>query len=145
MFTNILAPVDGSQHSIRAALTAVDIAEKYKARVTLLHVINVNQFTGLGSLQAPPPITEAVVDNLQEASNTIIDDTLKALPPTQVEIDQLTVWGTPEKAIISEIASKGYDLVVKGSRGLGTISSLFLGSVSERVLRQSTCPVLIVK
>ena len=54
MFTNILAPVDGSQHSIRAALTAVDIAEKYKARVTLLHVINVNQFTGLGSLQAPP-------------------------------------------------------------------------------------------
>ena len=84
------------------------------------------------------------MDNLQEASNTIIDDTLKALPPTQVEIDQLTVWGTPEKAI-SEIASKGYDLVVMGSRGLGTISSLFLGSVSERVLRQSTCPVLIVK
>ena len=86
MFTNILAPVDGSQHSIRAALTAVDIAEKYKARVTL-HVINVNQFTGLGSLQAPPN-HRGGGGQPAEASNTIIDDTLKALPPTQVEIDR---------------------------------------------------------
>lgn len=145
MFTKILAPVDGSQHSIRAAIKAVDIAEKYNAKVTLLHVININQLTALESITAPPPITEAVVDNLKKAGDTITNDTIKALPPTQVDIDTLTVWGTPERAIISEIASKGYDLVVMGSRGLGTISGLLLGSVSDRVVRQAPCPVLIVK
>jgi len=145
MFTKILAPVDGSQHSIKAAVKAVNIAEKYNAKVTLLHVININQLTGLGSLQTPPMITEAAVDNLKKAGDTIIHDTIKALPPTQVDIDKLTVWGTPESVIINEIASKGYDLVVMGSRGLGTIGGLLLGSVSDRVVRQAACPVLIVK
>ncbi|HCF50881.1 MAG TPA: universal stress protein, partial [Syntrophomonas sp.] len=84
-------------------------------------------------------------NNLKEAGQTIIDDTVKQLPPSKVEINTTTVWGTPERIIINEITARGYDLVVMGSRGLGTFSGLLLGSVSDRVLRQASCPVLIVK
>lgn len=145
MFKKILVPVDGSKHSIMAAVRAVDIAEKYHGSVTLLHVINISQLTGLGSMQDPPLISEAIVNNLKEAGQTIIDDTVKQLPPSKVEISTATVWGTPERVIINEITARGYDLVVMGSRGLGTFSGLLLGSVSDRVLRQASCPVLIVK
>lgn len=145
MFKNILVPIDGSKHSIMAAARAVDIAEKYQAAVTLLHVININQLTGLGVMQGPPLITEGMAENLQDAGNTIIEDTLRSLPPHSVKVDTELVWGTPERVIISQVASRAHDLVVIGSRGLSSFGGLLLGSVSDRVVHQAPCPVLVVK
>ncbi len=55
----------------------------------------------------------------------------------------LVLPGVPELAICRE-AARGYDLIVMGKRGLGAISSLFLGSVAQRVLARSPVPVLVV-
>lgn len=145
MFKNILVPVDGSKHSLMAAAQAVDIAEKYQASVTLLHVINISQLTGLGTMQGPPLITEGMAENLNDAGKTIIDDTLQSLPTHSVEIHTELVWGMPERAIISQVTSQSHDLIVIGSRGLSTFGGLLLGSVSDRVVHQAPCPVLVVK
>lgn len=145
MFKNILVPIDGSRHSIMAAAQAVDIAEKYQATVTLLHVININQLTGLGTMEGPPLITEGMAENLNDAGKTIIEDTLQSLPPHSIKVHTELVWGTPERAIISQVTSKSHDLIVIGSRGLSAFSGLLLGSVSDRVVHQAPCPVLVVK
>lgn len=55
----------------------------------------------------------------------------------------LVLTGLPELAICRE-ARRGYDLVAMGSRGRGAVSSLFLGSVAQRVLARSPIPVLVV-
>jgi len=55
----------------------------------------------------------------------------------------LVLSGVPELAICRE-ARKGYALIVMGQRGLGAVSSLFLGSVAQRVLARSPIPVLVV-
>lgn len=145
MYSNILVPVDGSKCSILAAVRAVDIAEKYNGTVTLLHVINPGQLAGLGPLQAPPLITEAMVAGLNEAGKAIIEETLRKLAPTHVEIKTEVIWGSPDRVIIAQITAKPFDLVVMGNHGLGAISGLFLGSVSDRVVHRAPCPVLIVK
>ena len=145
MYNNILVPVDGSQYSIRAAVRAVDIAEKYQGKLTLLHVINPSQLTGLGPSQDPPPITEQMVSSLNAAGHAMIKEALDAVGDTTVEIAAEVLWGAPERVILTHVAEKKFDLIVMGSRGLGAISGLFLGSVSDRVLHRSPCPVLIVK
>jgi nucleotide-binding universal stress UspA family protein len=145
MFRKILVPIDGSKHSMMAAAHAVDIAEKYHAAVTLLHVINISQLTGLDIMQGPPLITEGMSDKLNEAGQAIIAETLKSLPPHGVTINTELVWGSPEAVIISRVKSEPYDLVVIGSRGLSALSGLLLGSVSSRVVHRAPCPVMLVK
>lgn len=145
MYSNILVPIDGSKCSIQAAVRAVDIAEKYNGTVTLLHVINPSQLTGLGPMQDPPLITEHMVASLNEAGYAIINKTIGEIGATPVEITTEVVWGSPDRVILAQVAEKPFDLVVMGSRGLGAISGLFLGSVSDRVVHRAPCPVLIVK
>lgn len=145
MYNNILVPIDGSKYSIRAAVRAVDIAEKYHGSVTLLHVINPNQLAGVGSMQNPPLITETMVKSLNDAGDAIIAETIHEIGPTSVEIATVVLWGPPDRVILNQIAEKPFDLVVMGSRGLGAISGIFLGSVSDRVVHRAPCPILIVK
>lgn len=145
MYNHILVPVDGSKYSVRAAVRAADIAEKYQGAVTLLHVINPSQLTGLGPMQDPPLITENMVSGLNEAGWAIINEALHAIGDTSVEIATEVVWGSPDRVILAKVAEKPFDLIVMGSRGLGAISGLLLGSVSDGVVRRATCPVLIVK
>ncbi len=145
MFKKILVPIDGSKHSMMAAVQAVDIAEKYRSSVTLLHVINISQLTGLDTMQGPPLVTEGMAARLNDVGQSIIADTLKQIPPHSVTVDTELVWGTPERAIISQLNSGTYDLVVIGSRGLSTLGGILLGSVSSRVVQQAPCPVLVVK
>ena len=60
-------------------------------------------------------------------------------------VTRATPTGTPAGEIVSVARELDADLVVVGARGLGGIERLLLGSVSERVLRDARCPVLIVK
>jgi len=55
------------------------------------------------------------------------------------------VEGRPSNKIVETAKEGNCDIIVMGSRGLGTIKEFFLGSVSDRVADEATCPVLIVK
>jgi nucleotide-binding universal stress UspA family protein len=64
---------------------------------------------------------------------------------TPVCIETELAWGHPADVIVEKARQGGYHLIVMGSRGLGAISSLLLGSVSDRVVKLAPCPVLIVR
>ncbi len=145
MFKHILVPVDGSKFSTNAARKAVVIAQKHSSKITILHVINHSQLYSMGPPQSLPMITDAMMDGLKTGAEMILADTLKAVSPTTVEIKTELEWGIPSQVIIAKARDGICDLIVMGSRGLGAVSGLLLGSVSDRVAKLAPCPVLLVK
>jgi nucleotide-binding universal stress UspA family protein len=126
---------------------AIDVAEKYKAHVTLLSVLEKPSPTLItqGELFTPNN-TKKFVEDLEKYHKKILSDaTKKVEEKSTVTLSSMLVEGRPADKII-EVAQKGkYDLIVIGSRGLGGIKEFFLGSVSDRVADEASCPVLIIK
>ncbi|MFI5287643.1 MAG: universal stress protein [Candidatus Dormibacteria bacterium] len=144
MFTKILVGFDQSTHA-RAALTeAVDIARTQNATLTILTAYSSYlAWPGVGLGGLSQSIYDEVVAAARAAGKAVLDDAVKRLPADMRAATQL-VDSPAAEAILDECTAGGYDLVALGSRGLGDIGSLFLGSVSHRVLHSSRIPVLIV-
>jgi nucleotide-binding universal stress UspA family protein len=143
MFQNVLVPVDGSVDAEHARLQAVDLARAENARLTL--------FT---AVQPPPPTLYAsassavLLTDLAEAARIEAEKILRAAAertPEDVLSGSVLSSEPPRPAIIQQIESGRHDLVVMGSRGLGELGSMLLGSVSHYVLHHSPVPVLIMR
>jgi nucleotide-binding universal stress UspA family protein len=139
MFKNILVLVDGSDHSLNAARVASSMADRYSSKLSLLHVI------GKSFSKTTMPDLEEEIAGLRADGAEIVNNALMAINKTSEEVDAILSWGNPLDIILEEVKDKGYDLIVMGSRGLGTLRGLLMGSVSERVSKSVKCPVLIVK
>jgi nucleotide-binding universal stress UspA family protein len=144
MFTKILVGFDQSTHA-RAALTeAVDIARTQNATLTILTACSSYlAWPGVGLGGLSQAIYDEVVAASHAAGQAVLDDAVKRLPDNITAATRL-VDSPAAEAILNECKAGGYDLVALGSRGLGDVGSLFLGSVSHRVLHSSRIPVLIV-
>lgn len=146
MFTNILVAVDGSKHAERALQEAVDLAELSNASLTAVAAVpDIAPWVYVGGYGGmTPPVS---LDNLHEQSGReherMLDDVVGRIGG-DVEIKKVVVQGSPAQAILAQAKEGGNDLIVMGSRGLGELSSLLLGSVSHHVLQASPIPVLVV-
>jgi len=69
---------------------------------------------------------------------------VKKIKPN-LRVSTKLVEGRPSNKIVETAKEGNFDIIVMGSRGLGAIKEFFLGSVSDRVADEATCPVLIVK
>ncbi len=139
MFKKILVLVDGSEFSLNAARAAASIADNFSGKLTLLHVVS-KSFT-----KTTMPDLEQEIAGLRAEGSQILAAAMDAIGKTEDELDTVLSWGNPMDIILEEIEDEGYDLIVMGSRGLGAIKGLLMGSVSERISRSVKCPVLIVK
>ena len=156
LFKKILLALDGSESSQKAAQAALELAEKLKADLVVLHAIS-------------PPTTYY--------HSTIASPTGMSLPaPSQHEIDAYYAYAKKvATSIVGEVESKGkklsihvkteipeavssvvetilnhaakenVDLIVVGTRGLGGFKKLLLGSVSNGIVSHAPCPVLVVR
>ena len=127
---------------------AIDIAEKYKANITVLSVLEKPSPTLItqGGLFTPNS-TKKFVEELEKYHTKILSDAIKKTKKKKsaISISSMLIEGRPADKII-EVSQQGkYDLIVIGSRGLGGIKEFFLGSVSDRVADEASCPVLIIK
>jgi universal stress protein A len=139
----ILVPVDFSEHSREAIRYACDLAERYGAALTLLHV-----------LQLPPPpagpdgalLFEAQsFDALREPLEQQLRLLAQELTARGSTADSRLALGRPASEIVRVAAEGGYDLVVMGTHGRTGLGRALLGSVAERVVRRARCPVLTVR
>ena len=150
MIKKIIVPIDGSEHSNRALSYALDLAEKYSAEIKLLSVAQ--PVIAMGPLYSIQPMmspsnTTMYVKEIEAAHKKMLEKALKNAKETkpQIKISKQLVNGRPAERIV-EIANKeSCDLIVMGSRGAGGIKEFFLGSVSDRVADEASCPVLLVK
>jgi nucleotide-binding universal stress UspA family protein len=140
--TRILCPVDLSAISRHAVDHAVLIARWYDARITALHVCNPIvipsvDFTVAGTL--PPTV-------LTEEDLAAARDEVRACfaAAGAQAADVIVDSGHPANQILERARSLPADLIVIGTHGAGGIEHLVLGSVTEKVLRKATCPVMTV-
>ncbi len=137
----VLAPVDFSASAEAAAAEAADIARRLDAQLELLHV-----------LQRPihPASYDAFVDlgpdveELREVLKPRLDAQAAAIGQG-LEVTTRIAIGAPAQTIAEVAERDRCSLIVIGSRGLGGVAHLLLGSVAERVVRLAGCPVLTLK
>jgi nucleotide-binding universal stress UspA family protein len=120
----ILVGVDGSSHSDRALLEATTIAKRFSGTIKVITVY------GRG---------------MEKKANEIIEHS-KFYLENEVEYTTSTILGSnPARALRNMAEHENLDLIVVGSRGLGSKASILLGSVSRRVVANAKCNVLVVK
>jgi nucleotide-binding universal stress UspA family protein len=143
----VLLAIDGSKESHHATRAAVEAA---RAAGSELHVLSVLETAQLLP-QMPYPGPEAwersgtVEEAEQQARRLLswVSERIEAQGST-VEEPHLAV-GKPDKEIVRLAGELGADLVVLGSKGLGAVGRVLLGSVSDSVVRHALCSVLVVR
>jgi len=141
LIKKILVPVDGSENSDMAVDQAIDLAKKYSAELHLIHVVPVT--TAL--ITGPEALAIDVSKQLESSGERILSTAQGRVESMGLEAVTRLEHGQPADRIIQIAKDEKFDLIVVGSRGLGSIARFFLGSVSDKVSHHATCAVLIVK
>lgn len=138
----ILVPIDGSELSLRAADAGASLAARFGASLSLFTAVEPPE---AGASLVSESAMEAIRQAVWGAGEAMLDQAAARVRSLCPDARKQVVSGTPAAAIAAE-ANTGYDLVVMGSRGLGMVPSErhLLGSVTERVLRRTNCPVMVI-
>ena len=143
-FRNILLPTDFSPCADAALHQAVTIAERSQGTVTMLHVVTVHEGdpAKINSLFAKSSLTyDTVMTSAEEMLNT-----KEGMIETPVLIEKILLRGiSPTSEIIRYAAENNSDLIVMGTHGRTGIRRLVMGSVAEKIIRLSNCPVMTVR
>jgi nucleotide-binding universal stress UspA family protein len=142
-FKKILVPVDFSEFSDKAAEYALFIAEKYRAHITLLHVIALFQedFDEEEQLK----MYEKIIETKEKEREKKLASHKKTAKNRGIEVNSVLLRGiSVASSILDYISDKDFDLVIMGTHGHTGFKSLLLGSVTEKVVRESPIPVLTI-
>ncbi|WP_273126396.1 universal stress protein [Metabacillus sp. HB246100] len=139
MFKKILLATDGSDHALRAAIKASDIAKLTSdAKITVVYVID-------GTQSKSDVLSTEDKEALYEKRQRKLRPTEEMLQEVGVLYEVKVLKGEPGPEIVHFANQEQYDLVVIGSRGLNALQEMVLGSVSHKVAKRVECPVMIVK
>lgn len=121
----ILVGIDGSEHSKWALIEAMNIAKIFSGFVKIVTVYK------KGMDKKAEEILKAAEQSLKKEK---INYTLSSI-----------LGSNPSRALVNIAKNENFDLIVVGSRGLGSTVSFLLGSVSKKVVSKAPCDVLVVK
>jgi nucleotide-binding universal stress UspA family protein len=178
MFKKIVVATDSSDHADKAVAVAADLAAKYDADLTLVHVLlrrdsDISDFRELIDVQSLSdkvreefdrydalqqqrkkstsgvgisvaiPVPEEV---LVAVGNTIVGKAEKiARDHGATKIDSIMAEGDPADIIVNCAKNQSADLIVLGTRGLGGLQGMFVGSVSHKVSQLADCTCITVR
>lgn len=146
MYANILVALDGSEGSKRALNEAIRMAKLAGARLTAVCVLDQSAaFTYAGACDP-----HLLTDSARQVGRSLLDDALAKMQALGVAGDSeiLETQGIAEdiaSCIARYVERCGIDLVVMGTHGRRGMRRMVLGSVAERFVRHSPCPVLLVR
>ena len=140
MFEKILLAVDGSEHSLRSAKEAGDLARAMKSDSLRIVVA----FDSITPYLGEPNMQQAITARMKEA-NAILQKAQDAVGKIPGEIHTELIEGPAAEAIINVAKTRGSTVIVMGSRGMSAIAELVLGSTSHKVVSHAPCPVLIIR
>lgn len=174
MFKTIVVALDGSDHAEKALNLAIDLSAKYAARLVLIHVLLRNAdeseierlasveerdevirenadtvrkalafASGVGGSYVPPDVPAAL---LQSVGVGLLDAAKRKAEENGVtDVDTFIEDGDAAKQILERAEEEAADAIVLGSRGLGDLKALLIGSVSHKVAQLAPCTCIAVK
>jgi nucleotide-binding universal stress UspA family protein len=167
MIRTIMLATDGSEHALRAAQWAGDLAAKYDAEVVVAHVLvnrkvpealrrmaEIEHLVEPGRRLRPAPVAgPGVMPEEDEDARIIAALGEKILRDAETilreknvsRVRTMALEGEPADALVACAETIHADLIVMGRRGLGGLGALLLGSVSHKLIQLAPCPVLTVK
>lgn len=140
MFEKILVSVDGSDHALRAVQKAAELARRIKPTELRVVVAYDPIPVYLGE-----PNMQIVITNRTGDAEEIMKNAVQEIGEVPCPVHTELLEGSPAEAIIEVATAQKSDLIVMGSRGLGRLAGLLLGSTSQKVVAHAPCPVLIVR
>ena len=173
MITNIVLATDGSSSAKKALNTAIEIAAKHDARLTVVHVLThdhpsaeLRRMLEVEHLEEPKPVQtdksggtssavgrllKAGMDSAETRAITVLgEQILNAASKTAhkagvKDVDTIIREGDYANNILEVADSTGADMIVVGRRGLSKLKGFVTGSVSHKVSQRANCSVLTVK
>ncbi|HKZ82419.1 MAG TPA: universal stress protein [Anaerolineae bacterium] len=139
MFNKILVAYDGSPHSDRALDMAMALT-KYTQGALILVYAHDKIPSYLGDPNFQQAVNRAVI-----AGREMLEAAAERTHAAGVQVTTNVLEGPAAEAILRVAEAEHCDLIVMGSRGMGQLKGLLLGSVSERVLQHAAIPVMIVR
>jgi nucleotide-binding universal stress UspA family protein len=142
-FKDVLVPTDFSEPSLAALAYGRELARSFGATLHILHVADGTVATAGPEFFAAAPITQAEIEN---AAWRQLDALLPVREAIELRVQkEVRAWSSPAAAIVEYADTNDIDLIVMGTHGRNALARLLMGSVAERVVRTSSCPVLTVR
>lgn len=140
MFERILLAVDGSEHALHATRKAAELARLMKP-IEFRIVVAYDPIP----LYLGEPNMQIAITNRKGEAEEVLNMAVKEVGSLPCEIHTELLEGDPASAILEVATVRKSDVIVMGSRGLGRLAGLLLGSTSQKVVSHAPCPVLIVR
>jgi nucleotide-binding universal stress UspA family protein len=138
----ILIPLDFSHHAEAILEWGAHLAKEHGSQVILVHAYHLPvEFQQLEGAYLPPDFWT----NVKTEALQVLERHAERLRAQGITVETVVREGYPATVIQEEAEERRADLIVIGTRGLSGLKHLLLGSVAERVVQKSPCPVLTVK
>lgn len=145
MIKKIMIATDGSDASRKAAMVAVDIARQAIGSITAVYVIETERLSRLPGIATLPELNEKLLALMQEegqhATQFVEDQAIAA----KVACRKILARGRASEELLKISQQQEIDLLVMGSMGRTGMEKIILGNVAEKVVLQSSIPVLLIK
>jgi nucleotide-binding universal stress UspA family protein len=156
LFKKILVALDGSESSHRAAQVSLELAEKLKTDLVVVHAIVPpttyyrSAFASPVGMSLPAPSQheiDAYYAYARKVALSIVGETESKAKKLGVHVKTEIPEAVSSivETIVNHAAKENVDLIVIGTRGLGGFKKMLLGSVSSGVVSHAHCPVLVVR
>ncbi len=137
----ILIPTDGSDYSVRAAEYGINLAKMLGAEIMVVYVIDTVVLDQVVKATQREDVDRELKQDGQRYAEYIVGLAEKA----GVKATSFLSRGRPFEQIVHIARGFGIDLIVMGTYGRRGAERILIGSVAERVIEYSSCPVLVVK
>ena len=140
-YKSIMVAIDGSTQAEKAFKKSVEVAKRNNAQLVLAHVIDTRAYQSFSTFDG------SIADNARvEAKNTLNEYKKYAEDKGLDNVKIVLEYGSPKVMIAKHIPqSEHIDLIMLGATGLNAVERIFVGSVSEYVIRQASCDVMIIR
>ncbi|MDO9518239.1 MAG: universal stress protein [Methanosarcinaceae archaeon] len=141
LYKKILIATDGSEPNKKAVSYGIELARLSGAKVNIVYVVDTAAFASI-------PMDagwEMMYELLQKEGNVVIEQTVDDAKAVGIDIEGSLLEGHPSHEIIEFAQNNDIDVIVLGTLGKGGLDRFLLGSVAEKVTRNSKIPVLVVR
>ena len=138
----ILVPVDFSENSVKILQAAVNVAQKFEARLSIIFVVQ--SFDDYSGFFVPHMPIEQFKDDMLSSSEKKMDEFLEEHLGGEETYTRHVAVGDVGEGILTYAESQQIEMIIMGTHGYKGLERILFGSVAEQVVKGAPCPVLTI-